>query len=56
LAEAGVSAGKPVVTHCDAGGRAALAALAAVHAGLPEVSAYYLSFADWAGDGTCPIV
>lgn len=56
LADAGLSAGKPLVTHCDAGGRAALAALAAVHAGLPEVSAYYLSFSDWAADGTCPVV
>jgi thiosulfate/3-mercaptopyruvate sulfurtransferase len=55
LAGAGLSAGRPVVTHCDAGGRAALAALAAVHAGLPDVSAYYLSFSDWAADGTCPL-
>lgn len=55
FAQAGLEAGRPMVTHCDAGGRAALAALAAVQAGLPDVSAYYLSFSDWAKDGSCPI-
>lgn len=46
----------PVVTHCDGGGRAALAALAAVNAGQKNVSAYYLSFSDWAKDESCSIV
>jgi thiosulfate/3-mercaptopyruvate sulfurtransferase len=45
-----------VVTHCDGGGRAALAAIAAVRAGYDDVRAYYLSFADWAKDQSCPIV
>lgn len=53
--QAGVDAGQALVTHCDAGGRAALAALAAVHAGQQGVSAYYLSFSDWTKDETCPI-
>jgi thiosulfate/3-mercaptopyruvate sulfurtransferase len=45
----------PLVTHCDAGGRAALAALAAVAAGHHDVSAYYLSYSDWAADNSCSI-
>lgn len=45
-----------IVTHCDAGGRAALAAVAALRAGYADVHAYYLSFADWARDESCPIV
>jgi len=56
LAHAGLTTDKALVTHCDAGGRAALAALAAVHAGRAHVSAYYLSFSDWARDETCPVV
>jgi thiosulfate/3-mercaptopyruvate sulfurtransferase len=45
-----------VVTHCDGGGRAALAALALLQAGFGDVHTYYLSFADWARDESCPIV
>lgn len=56
LTGAGVTADLPVVTHCDAGGRAALAALAAVVAGQRDVSAYYLSFSDWAADASLPVV
>lgn len=56
LQHAGVDGDAPVVTHCDAGGRAALSALAAVVAGQRDVYAYYLSFSDWAADGSCPIV
>jgi thiosulfate/3-mercaptopyruvate sulfurtransferase len=45
------------VTHCDGGGRAALTAVAAaVRAGFASVSAYYLSFSDWAKDESCPAV
>jgi len=55
LAAAGLRPGEPVVTHCDGGGRASLAALAAVRAGFGEVGVYYLSFADWAADPSCPI-
>jgi thiosulfate/3-mercaptopyruvate sulfurtransferase len=56
LADAGLSKDVPIVTHCDGGGRAALAALAALNAGQQEVSAYYLSFSDWAKDESCAIV
>ena len=56
LGKAGFASGKPIVTHCEGGGRAALAALAAVRAGYTGVHNYYLSFADWARDDTCPVV
>jgi thiosulfate/3-mercaptopyruvate sulfurtransferase len=56
LTEAGFQAGERIITHCDGGGRAALAALAAVEAGFSKVDAYYLSFSDWAKDESCPLV
>lgn len=56
LAGAGFQAGDHIVTHCDGGGRAALAAAASVQAGYGDVRVYYLSFADWAKDESCPIV
>jgi thiosulfate/3-mercaptopyruvate sulfurtransferase len=46
LANAGISGGAPVITHCQGGERAALAALAAVAAGQEDVRVYYLSFGD----------
>lgn len=52
----GFRPGARIVTHCDGGGRAALAALAAVRAGFQNVDAYYLSFSDWAKDESCPVV
>ncbi len=56
LSEAGFQPGDHIVTHCDGGGRAALAAAAAARAGFDNVRAYYLSFADWAKDESCPVV
>jgi thiosulfate/3-mercaptopyruvate sulfurtransferase len=56
LSEAGFQPGDHIVTHCDGGGRAALAAAAAARAGYDDVRAYYLSFADWAKDESCSIV
>lgn len=55
MAEAGIDGTRPVVTHCNGGGRAALAALAALAAGQQDVRVYYLSFADWAADESCPL-
>lgn len=55
LDDAGIDGCKPIVSHCNGGGRAALAALAAVVAGKADVHVYYLSFADWAADESCPI-
>ena len=56
LDEVGFQPGDHIVTHCEGGGRAALAAAASVRAGFDDVRVYYLSFADWARDETCPIV
>lgn len=56
LVDAGFQTGDHLVTHCDGGGRAALAAAAAIRAGYDDVRAYYLSFSDWAKDESCPIV
>lgn len=56
LDDAGFVRGVPVITHCDGGGRAALAALAAAQAGYGPVVNYYLSFGDWAKDASCPVV
>jgi thiosulfate/3-mercaptopyruvate sulfurtransferase len=56
LTAAGLRPDQRIVTHCQGGGRAALAAAAAVQAGFGDVHAYYLSFGDWAADENCPIV
>lgn len=56
LEQAGFEPGDHIVTHCDGGGRAALAAAAAARAGYDDVRAYYLSFADWAKDESCAII
>ena len=56
MEQVGFGPGDHIVTHCEGGGRAALAAAAAVRAGYDDVRVYYLSFADWARDETCPIV
>jgi len=55
LKKAGFKRGVPIITHCDGGGRASLAALAAERAGYGPVMNYYLSFGDWAADTTCPL-
>lgn len=53
--KAGFKRGSPIIVHCDGGGRASLAALAAECAGYGPVMNYYLSFGDWAADASCPI-
>jgi thiosulfate/3-mercaptopyruvate sulfurtransferase len=55
FADAGVKAGDAIVTHCQSGGRAALAALAAKRAGFADVWNYYMSFSEWAQDDMCPL-
>ena len=54
LDAAGLDGSRPIVSHCNGGGRAALAA--AVLAGRDDVHVYYLSFADWAADESCSII
>ncbi len=56
MERAGFNQDHHLVTHCEGGGRAALAAAAAVRAGYDDVRVYYLSFGDWVRDETCPIV
>ncbi|HEY3796384.1 MAG TPA: rhodanese-like domain-containing protein [Bradyrhizobium sp.] len=56
LEQVGFGPGDHIVTHCEGGGRAALAAATAVRAGYDDVRVYYLSFADWVRDEGCPIV
>ena len=56
LERAGFGPGDHIVTHCEGGGRAALGAAAAVRAGFDDVRVYYLSFAHWVRDESCPIV
>jgi len=49
LDDAQIDGSKPIVSHCNGGGRAAMVA------GRENVHVYYLSFADWAADEACPI-
>jgi thiosulfate/3-mercaptopyruvate sulfurtransferase len=56
MEKAGFRSADPIVTHCEGGGRAALAAAAAIRAGFDNVRVYYPSFGDWVRDETCPIV
>jgi len=56
LERSGFGPGDHIVTHCEGGGRAAFGAAAAVRAGFDDVRVYYLSFADWVRDESCPIV
>lgn len=56
LREAGFERGTPVVTHCQSGGRASLAALAAARAGFGPVVNYYLSFGAWSADSACTVI
>lgn len=53
--KAGFVRGRPIVTHCESGGRASIAAIAALRAGYGPVTNYYRSFSDWSRDETCPI-
>ncbi len=55
IEQAGFKRGEPIIIHCESGGRAALAALAAVRAGFGPVENYYRSFSDWSADATCPL-
>ena len=54
--QAGLKPNQRIVTHCQSGGRAALAALALVRAGYSDVSNYYGSFAEWSADTDLPLV
>lgn len=53
--KAGFRKDQPMITHCQSGGRASLAALAAQRAGFRHVLNYYQSFGDWSADASCPV-
>jgi 3-mercaptopyruvate sulfurtransferase SseA len=55
LAAKNLKPGEEVVVYCQSGGRASLAALAAVRAGYTNVTNYYMSMGEWLGDESCPI-
>lgn len=55
FAEAGLKPDEPIIAHCQSGGRASLALLAAAHAGYNNVRNYYGSFGEWSRDPQCPI-
>jgi thiosulfate/3-mercaptopyruvate sulfurtransferase len=56
LADAGVDPARPVVTHCQSGGRASVMALALELVGAKEVRNYYASWAEWGNAEDTPIV
>jgi thiosulfate/3-mercaptopyruvate sulfurtransferase len=56
FAQAGFERGRPIIVHCQSGGRSSLAALAAAQAGYGPVRNYYLSFGKWSRDASCPVV
>ena len=55
FAASGATEEKPAVLLCQSGGRAALAALAAEHAGLGNTTVYYMSMGEWLADQSCPV-
>lgn len=56
LEDAGLKPDAPIIAHCQSGGRAALAALAAARAGFRNISNYYMSFGEWSADTACPLI
>lgn len=55
ISRAGIADQPGIVTMCQGGGRAALAALGAAAAGYKTVGVYYPSFGDWQKDPSCPV-
>ncbi len=55
LKECGIDVGKPVVTYCQSGGRAAVSAFVLELMGDPHVRNYYRSWAEWGNADDTPI-
>jgi thiosulfate/3-mercaptopyruvate sulfurtransferase len=51
----GFRPGDPIILHCQSGARSSLAAAATLRAGFGPISNYYMSFAEWSADETCPL-
>jgi thiosulfate/3-mercaptopyruvate sulfurtransferase len=54
LAKAGVEPGKPVITHCQSGGRASVDAFVFERLGFPTRN-YYLGWSDWGNADETPM-
>lgn len=54
LAKAGVTSGKPVITHCQGGGRASVNAFVLEQLGF-KAQNYYLGWSDWGNASDTPI-
>ncbi len=55
LASLGVAPGKPVITHCQTGGRASVDAFAFERIGIPTKN-FYLGWSDWGNAEETPVV
>lgn len=55
LKEAGVDLSKPIVTHCQSGGRAAVMAFTLELMGAENVANYYRGWSEWGNDENAPI-
>lgn len=56
LTEAGIDVGKPAVTYCQSGGRAAVMAFTLELMGGKEVANYYRSWSEWGNAEDTPVV
>ena len=54
LEKLGITAGEPVITHCQSGGRASVDAFALERLGLPTRN-YYLGWSDWGNTEQTPV-
>jgi thiosulfate/3-mercaptopyruvate sulfurtransferase len=56
FADAGIDPAKPIVTHCQSGGRASVMVFALELLGAVDVENYYASWAEWGNDDETPVV
>ena len=54
LAPIGVEPGKPIITHCQSGGRASVNAFVLERLGFPTRN-YYLGWSDWGNSDETPV-
>lgn len=54
--ESGIDLNKPITTHCQSGGRAAVMAFGMELMGAPNVSLYYASWSEWGNADDTPVI
>jgi len=54
LESLGITAGRPIITHCQSGGRSSVNAFVLERLGLPARN-YYLGWSDWGNAGDTPV-